>query len=115
MRRYVENCNLYQRMENYIESLTEKLIANEILKKSTLNSQLYYQVATNSRKRCSSCSIWQTIKDNAFVVIMKETSVEGLVRLIKDNMWKPYGLPESMISDKGSQFIADLTRELTKC
>ena len=47
-----------------------------------------------------------------FVIIIEETSVKKLVRLFKDNMWKLHGLPESIISDKDSQFVTDLTREL---
>jgi len=32
--RYIEGCDLCQRMKNYIESLAEKLIANKVPKKS---------------------------------------------------------------------------------
>ena len=35
-----------------------------------------------------------------FVTMTKQTLVEGLVRLYKDNVWKLYGLPESIISDR---------------
>ncbi len=49
-----------------------------------------------------------------FVVITEGTLVEGLVRLFRDNVWKLYGLLESMISDRGLQFAAKLTKELNK-
>ena len=39
---------------------------------------------------------------------------EGLARLFRDNMWKLHGLPESVISDRGLQFAAGLTKELNK-
>jgi len=29
-------------------------------------------------------------------------------------MWKLHGLPESVISDRGPQFVTELTRELNK-
>jgi len=35
-----------------------------------------------------------------FVAIIEGTSVEGLARLFRDNMWKLHGLPESMVSDR---------------
>ena len=35
-----------------------------------------------------------------FVVITKEISVKSLARLFRDNMWKLYGLPESVILDR---------------
>ena len=44
----------------------------------------------------------------------EKTTVEGLARLFRDNMWKLHGLLESMISDRGPQFAAGLTRELNK-
>jgi len=40
--------------------------------------------------------------------------VEGLARLFRDNIWKLHGLPKSMISDRGPQFVVELTRELDK-
>jgi len=46
------------------------------------------------------------------VGITKETLVKGLVRLIKDKVWKLHRLSESMISNRGPQFVADLTKEL---
>jgi len=35
-----------------------------------------------------------------FVTITKETLAEGLVRLLRDNVWKLHKLLESVISDK---------------
>ena len=49
-----------------------------------------------------------------FVVTTEETSAEGLARLFWDNMWKLHSLPKSIISDRGPQFIAKLTKELNK-
>ena len=49
-----------------------------------------------------------------FVVIIEEISTEGLVRLFKNNMWKLYGLSESIISDRGPQFAAELMKELNR-
>jgi len=49
-----------------------------------------------------------------FVATTEETLAERLVRLFRDNVWKLYGLPESVISDRGLQFAAELTRELNK-
>ena len=47
-----------------------------------------------------------------FVAMTEETSVEGLVRLFRDNVWKLHGLPESIVLDQGLQFAAELTKEL---
>ena len=39
-----------------------------------------------------------------FIAITEGTSVEELAKLFRDNIWKLYRLPESVVSDKGSQF-----------
>jgi len=39
-----------------------------------------------------------------FVATTEGTSVEGLARLFRDNVWRLHGLPESMVSDRGPQF-----------
>ena len=44
----------------------------------------------------------------------EKTMVEELVKLFRDNMWKLHGLLESVILDRGPQFVAELTRELNK-
>ena len=49
-----------------------------------------------------------------FVATIEETSAEGLARLFRDNMWKLHGLSESVVSDRGPQFVAELTKELNK-
>jgi len=47
-----------------------------------------------------------------FIPTTEKTLVEGLARLFRDNVWKLYGLLESIISDRGPQFVARLMREL---
>jgi len=53
-------------------------------------------------------------KISHFVAMTEKTTAEGLVRLFRDNMWKLYGLLESIISDRGLQFAVGLTKELNK-
>jgi len=45
---------------------------------------------------------------------MEKISVEGLARLFRDNVWKLHGLPESIILDRGPQFVAGLMKELNR-
>jgi len=49
-----------------------------------------------------------------FVPTIEKTSAEGLVRLFRDHVWKLHGLPESIISDRGAQFAANLMKELNQ-
>ena len=47
-----------------------------------------------------------------FVPTTEKTTAEGLARLFRDNIWRLYGLPESIISDRGPQFAVGLMKEL---
>jgi len=49
-----------------------------------------------------------------FVATTEGTLAEGLARLFRDNVWKLHGLPESVVSDRGPQFAAELTKELNR-
>ena len=45
---------------------------------------------------------------------IKGISVEELVQLFRNNMQKLHRLPKSVISDRRSQFAAELTKELNR-
>jgi len=47
-----------------------------------------------------------------FIPTTEKTSAEGLARLFRDNVWKLHGLPDSIISDRGPQFVAGIMKEL---
>jgi len=40
-------------------------------------------------------------KMSHFVAITEKTTVEGLAKLFRDNVWKLHGLPECVILDRG--------------
>jgi len=43
-----------------------------------------------------------------FIPTTEKTLAEGLARLFRDNVWKLYRLLESIISDRGPQFVTGL-------
>jgi len=49
-----------------------------------------------------------------FIPTTEKTLAERLARLFRNNVWKLYGLPESIISDRGPQFVAGLMQELNR-
>jgi len=49
-----------------------------------------------------------------FIPTTEKTSAEGLARLFRDHVWKLHRLPESIISDRGAQFAANLMKELNQ-
>ena len=49
-----------------------------------------------------------------FVATIEEMTAKGLARLFRDNVWRLHGLPESVVSDRGPQFAAWLTKKLNR-
>ena len=49
-----------------------------------------------------------------FVPTTERMSTEGLAQLFRDNIWKLHGLPDSIISDRGPQFVAGIMKELNR-
>ena len=53
-------------------------------------------------------------KISHFVITIEKMTVKELARLFRDNVWKLHRLSESVILDRGPQFVARLMRELNK-
>jgi transposase InsO family protein len=44
----------------------------------------------------------------------KHLGGEGMVRIYRDHVWKDFGLPKVVISDRGTQFVGHFMRDLLK-
>ena len=86
--RYMEGCNLCQRMKNRTEEVTEKLKLSEIPKKLwshlTVDFIMKLPIVAGKDAILVVCN-WLS-KITHFVATTKGTSVEGLVRLFRDNV-----------------------------
>jgi len=47
-----------------------------------------------------------------FIATIEKMSAGGLAKLFRDHIWKLYRLPESIISDRGVQFVVGMMKEL---
>ena len=114
--RYVKRCDLCQRMKNRMEEPAEKLKLNEVLKKTwthlTVDFIMKLPVVVGKDAILVVCN--QLSKMTHFVATTEETSMEGLARLLQDNVWKLHRLPESVVSDRELQFVVELTKELNR-
>jgi len=114
--KYVEGCDSCQRMKNRTEELAGKLKLSEVPQKTwthlTVDFIMKLPVVAGKDAILVVCD--RLSKMTHFVATMEGTSVEGLARLFWDNVWKLYGLPESVVSDRGPQFAAELTKELNR-
>ena len=114
--KYVEGCDLCQRMKNRTEELAGKLKLSEVPQKiwTHLTVDFIMKLLVVAGKDVILVLCNRLSKMTHFVATTEGTSVEGLARLLWDNVWKLHGLPESVVLDKGPQFAAELTKELNR-
>jgi len=114
--RYVEGCDLCQRMKNRIEKIAGKLKLSEVLEKlwTHLMVDFITKLPVVAGKDAILVVCNRLSKMTHFVATTEGTLAEGLVRLFRDNVWKLHGLLESMVLDRGPQFVAELTKELNR-
>ena len=114
--RYMEECDLYQRIKNRTEEVARKLKLSEIPEKpwTHLTVDFITKLPIVARKDVILVVYNRLSKIAHFVTTTEETLAEGLARLFTDNMWKLHGLPESIILDRGPQFAVELTKKLNR-
>ena len=116
VKRYMEGCDQCQRMKNRAEILAGKLRPNQIPEKLWQHILVDFITKLPTSKGHDSILVVcdRFSKMSYFVAMTEKTMAEGLARLFRDNVWKLHGLPESVISDRGPQFAAGMTKELNK-
>jgi len=112
--RYVEGCNACQRYKNRSETLAGKLMPNAIPEKpwSHILADFITKLPLAQGYDAILVVCDRFSKMAHFIATMEKTSAEGLAKLFWDHIWKLYGLPESIISDRGVQFAAGMMKEL---
>ena len=116
VKRYVEGCDQCQRMKNRAEMPAGKLKPNQISERPWQHISVdFITKLLVSKGHDSILVVYDRFsKMSHFVATTEKMMAEGLARLFRDNVWKLHGLPESVISDRGSQFVAGVTKELNK-
>ena len=114
--RYVEGCNFCQRIKNRTEELAGKLKLSEIPEKPWTHLMVDFitKLLVVAGKDAILVVCDRLSKMTHFVAATEGTSVKGLARLFRDNVWKLHRLPESVVSNRGPQFAPELTKELNR-
>jgi len=101
--KYVEGCDMCQRMKNRTEASAGKLMVNKVSEKmwTYLTVDFITKLLLVIGKNAILIVCDRLSKIIHFVAIIERTSAERLARLFRDNVWKLHGLPESVISDRG--------------
>jgi len=113
---YLEGCDTCQQNKNHTEQLASKLMPNFILEKpwTHILADFITKLPLAQGYDLILVVVNRLTKMVYFIPTMEKTSAEEIVQLFRDNVWKLHGLSKSIISNRGSQFVAGLMRELNK-
>jgi len=106
--RYIDGCDACQRYKNQSEAPAGKLMPNAILEK------LWSHISADFITKLPLAQEYDAILVvcNHFIATTEKTLAEELAKLFQDHVWKLHRLLESIISDRGAQFAAEMMREL---
>ena len=112
----MEGCNAYQQNKNRTEQPAGKLMPNSIPEKpwTHILADFITKLLLAQGYNLILVVVNKLTKMIHFIPTTEKTLAKGLARLFRDNMWKLYGLPKSIISDRGPQFAAGLIQELNE-
>jgi len=116
VKRYIEGCDSCQRNKNHTEQPVGKLMPNSIPEKPWTHILADFITKLPLAQGYNSILVVvdRLTKMVHFILTTERMSVEGLVRLFRNNVWKLHGLPESIISDRGPHFVVGLIKELNR-
>jgi len=99
VRRYVDGCNIYQRMKNRTEAPVGKLKLSKVLEKlwTHLTVDFIMKLLLVAEKDIILVVCDRLSKMTYFVTITEGTLAEELARLFRDNVWKLHGLLENVV------------------
>ena len=114
--RYVEGCDLCQWMKNRMEEVTGKLKLEEVLEKpwAYISVDFITKLPIVAGKNAILVVCDRLSKIMHFIATMERMAAEELARLFRDNVWRLHDLLESVVLDRGPQFVVELTKKLNK-
>ena len=98
-----------------MEVLTSELIPNSIPEKPWSHIAVDFIVKLPEAQECNVILVvCDCLTKIAHFIATTEKMLAGrLAKLFRDHMWKLHGLSESIILDRGAQFVSRLMRELS--
>jgi len=114
VKRYMEGCDACQRNKNRMQPPIGKLMPNSILEKawSYISANFITKLPLAQGYDAILVVVDRFTKMGHFIPTTEKTSAKGLAYLFRDNVWKLHGLPDSIILDRGPQFVAGIMKEL---
>jgi len=94
VKRYIEECDTYQRNKNHTQAPASRLMPNLIPEKpwSYISADFIMKLSLAQEYNSILVVVDKLTKIAHFISITEKTTVGGLARLFRDNIWKLYGI-----------------------
>jgi len=114
VKRYIKGCDACQCNKNRMQPPAGKLMPNLVPEKAWtyISADFITKLPLAQGYDSILVIVDRFTKMAYFIPTTEKTSAERLARLFRDNIWKLHGLPDSIISDRGPQFMAGIIKEL---
>ena len=111
---YISTCDLCLRTKPIRQALVGELHPLQIPDSQwdTLSVDFVVELPLSSGHDAVMTVVDSVSKRAHFILMHMMVTVEGTARLFLHQVWKLYGLPKYVVSDRGPQFVACFTREL---
>jgi transposase InsO family protein len=113
---YVKSCDKCNRAKIYPSAPVGRLAPNSIPDRCW--QVVTTDLITGLPESHGFDAIWVTVDRLSKRIHVAPTTGEvdslGIARLFRDHVWRNHGLPDQIISDRGSQFVSGFTRELNR-
>ena len=107
-------CTWCQQTKTFPKKPRGKLSPNKIPKKiwQFVSVDLITQLPQSRGYDAISVVVDHLSKRIRLALVNGEITSEGVAQIYRDTVWRDFGLPEVVISDRGSQFVSKFTRDL---
>ena len=106
--KYVKACDLCNRTKTFPASPIGKLLPNRIpdCKWQVISVDLIMELPTSHGYNALLVVVDRLSKHAPVIPTTSDVNSVGIARLFCDHIWKLHGLPEEVISDRGTQFVS---------
>lgn len=113
VKKYVDGCDVCQRIKNRPQKPYGPLIPNQVPSKpwEIISCNLITQLPESDGYNAICVVVDWLTKRAHFFAITNEFSAKDLAELLYSRVWSQHGLPKQIISDRGTQFAAQLFQE----
>src|SRR5882672_7747854 len=113
---YVKGCDLCNHMKTFPTSPTGKLMPNRIPDRcwQVILVDLITELPPSRGYDAIMVVVDHLYKRTHVIPTTSDVTAARVAKLFRDHVWKLHGLPEAVISDRGTQFVSNFTQSLSQ-